>query len=79
MLPLSQKWVITISTQYGCKMGCAFCDVPKVGYKGNISAKDLLAQVLYAIDDHPEITHTKRLNLHYARMGEPTWNKSVLS
>jgi len=31
MLPLSKKWVITVSTQYGCSMGCRFCDVPKVG------------------------------------------------
>ena len=29
--PLSEKWVVTISTQYGCSMGCKFCDVPKVG------------------------------------------------
>ena len=25
MLPLSEKWVITISTQYGCSMNCKFC------------------------------------------------------
>ena len=31
MLPLEDKWVITISTQYGCSMRCNFCDVPKVG------------------------------------------------
>lgn len=29
-MPLTEKWVITISTQYGCSMGCKFCDVPKV-------------------------------------------------
>lgn len=28
-MPLTEKWVITISTQYGCSMGCKFCDVPK--------------------------------------------------
>lgn len=27
-MPLTEKWVITISTQYGCSMGCKFCDVP---------------------------------------------------
>lgn len=25
LLPLTEKWVITISTQYGCSMGCTFC------------------------------------------------------
>lgn len=27
---------------------------------------------------HPEVNHTKRLNVHYARMGEPTWNEAVI-
>lgn len=25
MLPLEEKWVVTISTQYGCSMNCIFC------------------------------------------------------
>lgn len=29
MVPLEEKWVVTISSQYGCSMGCDFCDVPK--------------------------------------------------
>jgi 23S rRNA (adenine2503-C2)-methyltransferase len=78
LLPLSEKWVITISTQYGCSMGCTFCDVPKVGPGINCTKNDLIDQVLKAISLHPEIEHCKRLNLHYARMGEPTWNPEVL-
>lgn len=31
VMPMSEKWVITISTQYGCSMDCTFCDVPTVG------------------------------------------------
>ena len=78
MLPLTKKWVITISTQYGCSMNCKFCDVPKVGPGKNATHKDLIKQVLQGIYLHPEITHTKRLNIHFARMGEPTWNPNVL-
>jgi 23S rRNA (adenine2503-C2)-methyltransferase len=77
-MPLTEKWVITISTQYGCSMGCKFCDVPKVGIGRNATLKDLTNQVIEALKLHPEITHTKRLNIHYARMGEPTFNRSVL-
>lgn len=77
-MPLTEKWVITISTQYGCSMGCKFCDVPKVGAGRNATLFDLRDQILTAIRQHPEITHTKRLNIHYARMGEPTWNNNVL-
>ncbi len=79
LLPLSEKWVITISTQYGCSMGCRFCDVPKVGPGRNASLTDLLGQVKAGIVLHPEITHTDRLNVHFARMGEPTLNPDVIS
>ena len=77
-MPLTEKWVITISTQYGCSMGCKFCDVPKVGAGRNATQADLRDQILTAIRQHPEVKHTKRLNIHYARMGEPTWNYDVI-
>jgi len=77
--PLSEKWVVTVSTQYGCSMGCKFCDVPKVGHGLNATKKDIENQIMSAIGVHPEITTTKRLNIHFARMGEPTFNQNVLS
>lgn len=78
LLPLTEKWVVTVSTQYGCSMNCKFCDVPKVGKGINATFDDLKNQILSALSLHPEIKATKRLNIHYARMGEPTWNKNVL-
>lgn len=78
LLPLEEKWVITISSQYGCSMACSFCDVPKVGRGINASFNDILRQVYGGIGLHPEVEKTSRLNLHYARMGEPTWNKDVI-
>lgn len=78
VMPLSEKWVVTISTQYGCSMNCKFCDVPKVGKGVNATYNDLVGQITTALSMHPEINETKRLNIHFARMGEPTWNKEVL-
>jgi 23S rRNA (adenine2503-C2)-methyltransferase len=78
LLPLTQKWVITISSQYGCAMGCKFCDVPRVGNGANATLGDLQGQLLAGLQLHPEIKHTNRLNVHIARMGEPTWNPNVL-
>lgn len=78
MLPLEEKWVVTISTQYGCSMNCVFCDVPKVGKGVNATYEDLKGQVVSALELHPEVLATKRLNVHFARMGEPTWNQNVL-
>jgi len=75
--PLSEKWVITVSSQYGCPMKCNFCSVPKVGYHGNATFNDLHNQVLNAIGMFPEQRYTERLNLHFARMGEPIFNDAV--
>lgn len=70
---LEDKMVVTISTQKGCPMRCQFCDCPKVGYHGNASVEDLRFQVAHAIRSSG-CKHTKRFNLHLARMGEPTFN-----
>lgn len=77
IMPLNKKWVITISTQYGCSMNCKFCDVPKVGKGVNATSKDMLNQIFLGLNLHPEIKGTERLNIHFARMGEPIFNKAV--
>lgn len=78
-MPLSEKWVVTVSTQYGCCMKCTFCDVPKVEWKGNATFEDLKNQLYAAISLFPEVRYTERLNLHFARMGEPIFNKDVFN
>lgn len=79
IIPLEEKWVITISSQYGCSMRCSFCDVPNVGAGRNASMLDMVGQIQSSMDLHPEVTHSNRLNIHFARMGEPTWNAKVIS
>lgn len=78
MIPLTEKWVVTVSTQYGCSMNCVFCDVPKVGSGRNATFNDLTGQILSGLMLHPEIESSERLNIHFARMGEPSWNPEVL-
>jgi len=78
VMPLTKKWVVTISSQYGCSMRCKFCDVPLVGPGINASVTDMDLQVASALSMFPDITKTARLNIHYARMGEPTFNPAVL-
>ncbi|MCM1322878.1 MAG: radical SAM protein [Acetobacter sp.] len=74
---LTQKWVATISTQKGCPMRCKFCDVHKYGYHGNASIEDFWFQ-LQTILERGGVKETDRFNVHYARMGEPTFNRDVL-
>lgn len=81
IMPLQDKWVVTISSQYSCASNCRFCDVPKVngGRAINATCNDLKNQVVESLKLYPEVLATKRLNVHVARMGEPTWNRNVLS
>ena len=72
--PLSEKWVVTLSTQYGCIQKCTFCDVPNVKFKGNATYEDMMRQLYSAINLYPKVNYTERLNIHYARMGEPMMN-----
>ena len=74
---LTKKWVATISTQKGCPMKCKFCDCPKYGFYGNASVEELHYEV-ETILQNENIDHTKRFNVHFARMGEPTFNNNVL-
>lgn len=74
---LSEKWVATISTQHGCPMKCKFCDVHKFGFYGNVS-RELLKYQIKTIIQNEKVYRTKRFNVHYARMGEPTFNRNVL-
>ena len=76
---LEDKWVATISTQHGCCMNCSFCDCPKYGFYGNVSEELLEHEIKTMLLDNRTITsHTKRFNVHFARMGEPTFNFNVL-
>lgn len=74
---LSKKWVATISTQKGCPMQCKFCDCHKYGFYGNASLEDMYYEVETILKGE-EVTCTNRFNVHFARMGEPTFNQSVL-
>ena len=74
---LTEKWVATISTQKGCPMRCKFCDCPRFGFYGNATIEDLTHEVETILRGET-VGHTNRFNLHFARMGEPTFNWSVI-
>lgn len=74
---LTDKWVATISTQKGCPMRCKFCDCPKYGFHGNVTLEELIYEIR-TILEHEDVDHTDRFNVHFARMGEPTFNWNVI-
>ena len=74
---VADKLVVTVSTQKGCLESCKFCDCPKFGFKGNVPYFELMSEIVNGIA-FSKITQGERLNVHFARMGEPTWNPNVI-
>lgn len=75
---IKDKLVVTVSSQKGCPMKCNFCDCPKLGFHGNASVAELITEIMSGVS-LSGIKHGKRLNVHYARMGEPTLNPNVIT
>ena len=78
-LPREEKWVLIVSTLYGCPVGCSICDAGG-WYRGKLSSDDILAQVDYLVTRYfPEgCIPVKKFKIQFARMGEPSLNPAVL-
>lgn len=77
----NQKWVMMVSTQFGCPVGCRMCDAGAMGYQGNLSAGEILSQIRHIVERNPEldIGRHPKVKIHFARMGEPALNPEVLT
>ena len=78
-VPLEDKWVLIVSTLFGCPVGCPFCDAGNF-YEGRLTTGEILGQVDYLVrrrfpGGEPG---TRRLKIQFARMGEPALNPAVL-
>lgn len=78
-LPRDEKWVLIVSTLYGCPVGCLFCDAGG-GYRGRLSAEEIGQQIDYLVRQrYPQgRVPVRKFKLQFARMGEPALNPAVL-
>jgi len=78
-IPRSEKWVILVSTLFGCPVSCPICDAGGL-YHGRLSADEILTQILFIIERRYGTTKlpVRRLKVQFARMGEPAFNPAVL-
>jgi 23S rRNA (adenine2503-C2)-methyltransferase len=67
------KYTICVSSQVGCKIGCAFCLTAKEGFKRNLTAGEIVSQVL-TLKKENNIAVNRRVNVVYMGMGEPLDN-----
>lgn len=67
------RYTVCVSTQVGCKVGCAFCLTAKGGFVRNLTPGEITGQVLL-IKRAMNLDPKKRLNIVYMGMGEPLDN-----
>ncbi len=78
-VPKREKWVLMLSTQVGCVIGCRMCDGGAMGWRGNLTAGEIVAQVRRVVKDNPGLDARRhpKLKVHFARLGEPTLNPAT--
>jgi 23S rRNA (adenine2503-C2)-methyltransferase len=79
-LPYSDRYSCCVSTQAGCPIGCLFCATGASGFKRNLSAGEIVDQILSIVDVIREKSHKTQATEHYIDnvvfmgMGEPLLN-----
>lgn len=63
-----QRSTLCVSSQVGCQMGCTFCATGTMGLKGDLTAGEIVEQLLHA----QRVTRIK--NVVFMGMGEPLNN-----
>lgn len=72
LIPDPPRLTLCISSQAGCGMGCAFCATARLGLLRNLSATEIVAQVLAA---QAVLRADERIsNIVFMGMGEPLAN-----
>lgn len=73
-LPMPAGYTLCISSQIGCKMGCAFCETGKMGLLRSLRVEEIVGQLFFA-------KHLLRLpirNIVFMGMGEPLDNYAAV-
>jgi 23S rRNA (adenine2503-C2)-methyltransferase len=71
-IPEERRDTFCISTQVGCAVGCLFCVTGKLKMRHNLTAGEIIGQVLLLRADRETVS--KRLNIVIMGMGEPLHN-----
>ncbi len=72
------KYSVCVSTQVGCKVGCSFCLTAKGGFSRDLTAGEIVAQVVSLKKDNNH-AHNRITNIVYMGMGEPLDNLDNLA
>lgn len=79
-IPREDKWVLLVSTMFGCPIGCSMCDAGG-HYQGKPTKEQILDQIDFLVRNrYPDgVVPAKQFKIQFARMGEPSLNPAVLN
>lgn len=72
-MPYEDRTTLCLSSQVGCAMGCAFCATGQMGILRNLTASEILGQVVAMLHAHAH-PQGRPVNLVFMGMGEPLHN-----
>ena len=79
LIPTSSRTTACISSQVGCSLSCTFCATGRLKLMRNLTAGEIVDQVVYLKDQADNRYNTPLTNIVYMGMGEPLLNyKNVL-
>ncbi len=78
-LPRQKKWVLLVSTMFGCPIGCLMCDAGGY-YHGKPTKEEIMAQIDFLVSKRfPDGNiPCEQFKIQFARMGEPALNMEVI-
>ena len=74
MIPDKERATLCVSSQSGCRMNCYFCATGRSGFSGNLTAAQILNQILTVGSDINAGSEDDLTNIVFMGMGEPLDN-----
>jgi 23S rRNA (adenine2503-C2)-methyltransferase len=74
LIPTSSRTTACISSQIGCSLSCTFCATGKLKLLRNLTAGEIVDQVVYLKNQAENRYNTPLTNIVYMGMGEPLLN-----
>jgi 23S rRNA (adenine2503-C2)-methyltransferase len=74
LMPEGQRSTICVSTQVGCPVDCKFCLTALMGLERNLTAGEIIGQILVVLEDNNLTGGLDRVNIVFMGMGEPLLN-----
>jgi 23S rRNA (adenine2503-C2)-methyltransferase len=74
LMPEETRDTFCISSQVGCPVNCRFCLTALIGLERNLTAGEIVGQVLFLLREHSLDASSSRVNIVMMGMGEPLLN-----